>query len=157
NMVHTAHELYSKFVEMGVDPNSYLNGSPASMPHIGSLVGIAKNIIQDAQSNSGIPPHHWVTQVFEITKEEWNVLQPSEQRDLVILAARVMGANNDVAHTDPDTKPFNVPEINPEFNYPYGFATLWQPPEPMFLFQSTESMRQLQQELLGRCRRAGER
>src|SRR5262249_1850415 len=114
--VHTAHEIYSKFAQIGIDPNSYLNGPLASMLHIGSSIGVIMSILQDAKTSGGATIHHWVTQAFEITQEEWDALQLSEQRDLVILAARVVGAGNDLAAKDEDTKPFNVPEpIQPEF------------------------------------------
>jgi hypothetical protein len=150
SLCHKAHQLYSQFAEAGVDPNSYLDGPLASMISVGSFPKFLGSIVKDAQTSNGIPIHHWVTQAFEITQDEWAILQPDEQRDLTIAAARVLGAGKELSQQ----------EIGVDASFgkdAYGFDTLWEPPSPMFLFQDTESMRQLQHELLGRCRRIGER
>src|SRR5262249_48107072 len=53
SLCHKAHQLYSKFAEAGVDPNSYLEGPLASMINIGSLPKLLGSIVKDAQTSSG--------------------------------------------------------------------------------------------------------
>src|SRR5262249_49470139 len=117
-----AYQLYSKYAEAGVDPNSYLTGPLASTISLGSLPLVLGSILKDAQTSSGIPLHHWVTQAFDITDQEWGALQPDERRDLIILAAQVLGVDNAAAKNDALAADLN---IQPSFSRDvYGFETL---------------------------------
>ena len=102
NVANTAHDLYSKFAEAGVDPNAYLNGPFASMLNLGSFAGLAKSIVNDAQATNGAAIDPNVVKIFEITDEEWNeVVGTGLHNELIYIAEvvvhRIDAAQNSLA------------------------------------------------------------
>jgi hypothetical protein len=84
--IHTAQRLYSKFVELGVDPNAYFTDSMMATHLAGSFAKFAKSIVEDARANSAIPIDAHVARVFEITDQEWSALGPDLQTELKTIA-----------------------------------------------------------------------
>ena len=53
--IHTAQRLYSNFVELGIDPNTYFSNSVISINMSGAFAKVAKNLVQQAQATSATP------------------------------------------------------------------------------------------------------
>jgi len=83
---HQAQELYSQYVELGVDPNKYLIGPD---DHIN--LKPAKADAKKAQSKKSAPIDVHVARVFEITDEEWNALEGTGLQEELKAIADIAG------------------------------------------------------------------
>lgn len=86
--LETGHQLYEKFVELGLDPNQYLldsTGKPDGKP--------IKQLGKAPVEGSSPPPE--VTQSFEITQREWQALDTQHQTQLKNLATELSNAKPD--------------------------------------------------------------
>jgi hypothetical protein len=147
----TVHDLYSSLAEAGVDPNDYMDDGGA-LPSI-NLQALVKATI-GAKANAASELHHWVTQAFTITSDEWDVLTADEQFDLILLAGRVLGAqwSTDGGVKDPKTgQPVDL-RVDPGFGDP---ITLWDHKSDL-LFVNSDGVSMWQRQQLRRFRRQAE-
>jgi hypothetical protein len=144
NVVQTGKELYTDLVELGVDPNEYLNGPFESM--VAQFAKSFTGVINAATGTSvASEPPVSVIEVFDITPKQWSGLAEDQKAELGNLAGQICDLEDD---------PFASAEESSSFGTSVFVSTKSDPPS--YFRPENEPWLRWKRENIRRLRRQGQ-